>query len=98
MNSLLKGVSDPVTGWNSLNFTTCLVSSVDRRENFSMATRFEECVPFLDDETIGLARSLPVGYRQARRHVAGRGTQVAGYSGVPSSALSVDLWPRECNV
>jgi len=58
VNSLLKGVTDPMTDRNSLGFVTLLVPTVDRQDKSSMATRNEAAFPFLDYEAIFLAHSL----------------------------------------
>jgi asparagine synthase (glutamine-hydrolysing) len=57
-----------VTAVASLDFVTYLVSILDRQDKMSMATSIEARVPFLDNEIIDLARSLPIGYRQNLRH------------------------------
>lgn len=66
--ALLHNVSDPVTTVASLDFVTYLVSILDRQDKMSMATSIEARVPFLDNEIIDLARSLPIAYRQNFRH------------------------------
>jgi asparagine synthase (glutamine-hydrolysing) len=68
LNAVLQNVSDPVTAVASLDFVTYLVSILDRQDKMSMATSIEARVPFLDNEIIDLARSLPIGYRQNLRH------------------------------
>jgi asparagine synthase (glutamine-hydrolysing) len=50
------------------DFCTYLVSILDRQDKMSMATSIEARVPFLDNEIIDLARSLPLAYRQTMRH------------------------------
>lgn len=67
LNAVLQNVSDPVTAVASLDFVTYLVSILDRQDKMSMATSIEARVPFLDNEIIDLARSLPIGYRQNLR-------------------------------
>jgi asparagine synthase (glutamine-hydrolysing) len=57
-----------VTALAMLDFETYLVSILDRQDKMSMATSIESRVPFLDNEVIDLARSLPLAYRQTLRH------------------------------
>ena len=51
-----------------LDFETYLVSILNRQDKMSMATGLEARVPFLDNEIIDLARSLPQRYKQTLRH------------------------------
>jgi len=53
---------------SSLDFTTYLVSILNRQDKMSMATGLEARVPFLDNEIIDLAARLPVGFKQTFRH------------------------------
>ena len=51
-----------------LDFETYLVSILNRQDKMSMATSLEARVPFLDNEIIDLARSLPQPFKQTLRH------------------------------
>ena len=51
-----------------LDFETYLVSILNRQDKMSMATSLEARVPFLDNEVIDLARSLPQQFKQTLRH------------------------------
>lgn len=51
-----------------LDFQTYLVSILNRQDKMSMATSLEARVPFLDNEVIDIARSLPQDYKQTLRH------------------------------
>ena len=51
-----------------IDFETYLVSILNRQDKMSMATSLEARVPFLDNEIIDLARSLPSGFKQTLRH------------------------------
>ena len=51
-----------------LDFETYLVSILNRQDKMSMATSLEARVPFLDNEIIDLARSLPQNFKQTLRH------------------------------
>ncbi len=68
LNTLQTTVGDPVSIVAALDFITYLVSILDRQDKMSMATSVEARVPFLDNEIIDLARSLPIGYRQTLFH------------------------------
>lgn len=59
---------DPVSTLASLDFQTYLVSILNRQDKMSMATSIEARVPFLDNELIDFARSLPLAYKQTLRH------------------------------
>jgi asparagine synthase (glutamine-hydrolysing) len=59
---------DPVSTLATLDFKTYLVSILNRQDKMSMATSIEARVPFLDNEIIDFARSLPIGYKQTFRH------------------------------
>ena len=51
-----------------LDFETYLVSILNRQDKMSMATGLEARVPYLDNEIIDLARSLPQPFKQTLRH------------------------------
>jgi len=68
LESALARTPDSVTALAMLDFETYLVSILDRQDKMSMATSIESRVPFLDNEVIDLARSLPLEYRQTFRH------------------------------
>jgi asparagine synthase (glutamine-hydrolysing) len=59
---------DPVSALASLDFQTYLVSILNRQDKMSMATSIEARVPFLDNELIDFAHSLPLAYKQTFRH------------------------------
>ena len=59
---------DPYGAVAELDFQTYLVSILNRQDKMSMATSLEARVPFLDNEVIDLARSLPQDYKQTLRH------------------------------
>jgi asparagine synthase (glutamine-hydrolysing) len=59
---------DPVSTLATLDFKTYLVSILNRQDKMSMATSIEARVPFLDNEIIDFARSLPIGYKQTFKH------------------------------
>jgi asparagine synthase (glutamine-hydrolysing) len=59
---------DPVSTLATLDFQTYLVSILNRQDKMSMATSIEARVPFLDNEIIDFARSLPLGFKQSLRH------------------------------
>lgn len=50
-----------------VDFETYLVSILNRQDKMSMATSLEARVPFLDNEIIDLARSLPQAFKQTLR-------------------------------
>jgi asparagine synthase (glutamine-hydrolysing) len=58
---------DCVTTLAELDFQTYLVSILNRQDKMSMATSIEARVPFLDNEIIDFARSLPLEYKQTFR-------------------------------
>jgi asparagine synthase (glutamine-hydrolysing) len=60
--------ADEVTALADLDFQTYLVSILNRQDKMSMATSIEARVPFLDNEIIDLARSLPPGFKQTLKH------------------------------
>jgi asparagine synthase (glutamine-hydrolysing) len=60
--------SDDVAALAELDFQTYLVSILNRQDKMSMATSIEARVPFLDNEIIELARSLPLAFKQTLRH------------------------------
>jgi asparagine synthase (glutamine-hydrolysing) len=59
---------DEVSALAELDFQTYLVSILNRQDKMSMATSIEARVPFLDNEIIDLAHSLPLGFKQTFRH------------------------------
>ena len=59
---------DPVSTLATLDFQTYLVSILNRQDKMSMATSIEARVPFLDNEIIDFARSLPLDFKQTLRH------------------------------
>jgi asparagine synthase (glutamine-hydrolysing) len=59
---------DPVTTLATLDFQTYLVSILNRQDKMSMATSIEARVPFLDNEIIDFARSLPLQFKQTFGH------------------------------
>jgi asparagine synthase (glutamine-hydrolysing) len=63
----LDAAPDRVTALAMLDFRTYLSSILDRQDKMSMATSIEARVPFLDNEVIDFARSLPLSYRQTLR-------------------------------
>ncbi len=58
---------DEVSVLAQLDFRTYLVSILNRQDKMSMATSLEARVPFLDNEIIDFARSLPLAYKQTLR-------------------------------
>lgn len=60
--------ANPYAAVAELDFQTYLVSILNRQDKMSMATGLEARVPFLDNEVIDLARSLPQDYKQTLRH------------------------------
>lgn len=60
--------ADPVSALATLDFQTYLVSILERQDKMSMATSIEARVPFLDNEIIDFARSLPIGFKQTLKH------------------------------
>ena len=63
-----RATGDPVSALAALDFQTYLVSILNRQDKMSMATSIEARVPFLDNEIIDFARSLPVEFKQTVRH------------------------------
>jgi asparagine synthase (glutamine-hydrolysing) len=59
---------DEVSTLAELDFQTYLVSILNRQDKMSMATSIEARVPFLDNEIIDFARSLPRDYKQTLNH------------------------------
>jgi asparagine synthase (glutamine-hydrolysing) len=59
---------DRVSTLATLDFQTYLVSILNRQDKMSMATSIEARVPFLDNEIIDFARSLPLSFKQTFRH------------------------------
>ncbi|MBX3703156.1 MAG: asparagine synthase (glutamine-hydrolyzing) [Steroidobacteraceae bacterium] len=59
---------DPFSAMSQLDFETYLLSILNRQDKMSMATSLESRVPFLDNEIIDLARSLPPVFKQTLRH------------------------------
>jgi asparagine synthase (glutamine-hydrolysing) len=59
---------DPFRAVSHLDFVTYLLSILNRQDKMSMATSLESRVPFLDNEIIDLARSLPPEFKQTLRH------------------------------
>jgi len=68
LDAALASAPDHVTALAMLDFSTYLVSILDRQDKMSMAASIESRVPFLDNEIIDLARSLPLEHRQTFRH------------------------------
>lgn len=66
-NSRGRGL-DEVSALAELDFQTYLVSILNRQDKMSMATSIEARVPFLDNEVIDFANSLPRDYKQTLRH------------------------------
>ena len=64
----LDSASDQVTALAMLDFRTYLGSILDRQDKMSMAASVEARVPFLDNQVIDFARSLPLSYRQTLLH------------------------------
>ncbi len=60
--------ADPYGAVAELDFQTYLVSILNRQDKMSMATSLEARVPFLDNDVIDIARSLPQDYKQTLRH------------------------------
>ena len=57
----------PYAAVAELDFQTYLLSILNRQDKMSMATSLEARVPFLDNDVIDLARSLPQQFRQTLR-------------------------------
>jgi asparagine synthase (glutamine-hydrolysing) len=58
---------DHLGAMSQLDFETYLLSILNRQDKMSMAASLESRVPFLDNEIIELARSLPSGFKQTLR-------------------------------
>jgi asparagine synthase (glutamine-hydrolysing) len=56
-----------VSALAQLDFQTYLVSILNRQDKMSMATSIEARVPFLDNEIIDFAGSLPLEFKQTLR-------------------------------
>lgn len=59
---------DAVSALAKLDFQTYLVSILNRQDKMSMATSIESRVPFLDNEMIDFAQSLPLSFKQTLKH------------------------------
>lgn len=59
---------DEVSVLAELDFQTYLVSILNRQDKMSMAASIEARVPFLDNEIIDFALSLPLEFKQTFRH------------------------------
>ncbi|MBC7984881.1 MAG: asparagine synthase (glutamine-hydrolyzing), partial [Candidatus Obscuribacterales bacterium] len=68
IKAALDSGDDPVTTLATLDFQTYLVSILNRQDKMSMATSIEARVPFLDNEVIDFARSLPLHFKQTLKH------------------------------
>lgn len=68
VESALRTASTVYGAVARLDFETYLVSILNRQDKMSMATSLEARVPFLDNEVIDLARSLPQTFKQGLRH------------------------------
>jgi len=68
VDTALRGHGGVYGAVAQLDFETYLVSILNRQDKMSMATSLEARVPFLDNEIIDLARSLPQPYKQTLRH------------------------------
>jgi asparagine synthase (glutamine-hydrolysing) len=64
----LRAGLDEVSALAQLDFQTYLVSILNRQDKMSMATSIEARVPFLDNEIIDFAGSLPLEFKQTLRH------------------------------
>jgi asparagine synthase (glutamine-hydrolysing) len=65
-SALAAGLPGP-EAMGRLDFQTYLVSILNRQDKMSMATSIEARVPFLDNEIIDFARSLPADFKQTLR-------------------------------
>ena len=65
--SVASTAGDNVSAMAQLDFVTYLVSILNRQDKMSMATSLEARVPFLDNDMIDFARSLPLAYKQTLR-------------------------------
>ena len=68
LREVLDVATDEVTALAIHDFRTYLCSILDRQDKMSMAASIEARVPFLDNELIDFARSLPLSFRQTIRH------------------------------
>lgn len=59
---------DEVSTLAQLDFQTYLLSILNRQDKMSMATSIEARVPFLDNEIIDYAHSLPLQFKQTFKH------------------------------
>lgn len=59
---------DEVRALAQLEFQTYLLSILNRQDKMSMAASIEARVPFLDNEIIDFAASLPLRFKQTLRH------------------------------
>lgn len=70
--SLLQAVllreSDPIEAAMAVDFETYLVALLERQDRMSMAASLESRVPFLDNEIIDLAQSVPRPFKRTIRH------------------------------
>lgn len=57
----------PIDALMALDFQTYLASILDRQDKMSMAASVEARVPFLDNNVIDFARSLPLGFKQTAK-------------------------------
>ncbi|MGS2724293.1 asparagine synthase (glutamine-hydrolyzing) [Porticoccus sp. GXU_MW_L64] len=68
-NILDQGCSlDTTTRTAYLDLHTYLISILNRQDKMSMAASVEARVPFLDNNVISFAQSLPLQYKQTMRH------------------------------
>jgi asparagine synthase (glutamine-hydrolysing) len=67
VQAVRETAGDNVSAIAQLDFVTYLVSILNRQDKMSMATSLEARVPFLDNEMIDFARSLPLAYKQTFR-------------------------------
>jgi asparagine synthase (glutamine-hydrolysing) len=67
VETVRQQAGDNVSAIAQLDFLTYLVSILNRQDKMSMATSLEARVPFLDNEMIDFARSLPIAYKQTFR-------------------------------
>jgi asparagine synthase (glutamine-hydrolysing) len=68
INEARRSGLDEVSALAQLDFQTYLVSILNRQDKMSMATSIEARVPFLDNELIDFARSLPLSFKQTLKH------------------------------
>lgn len=67
VHAALQDGHDAVSALGLLDFQTYLASILNRQDKMSMAASLEARVPFLDNEVIDFARSLPLAFRQTLR-------------------------------